>query len=54
MKVKYLLLSAFLIAANMQIANAQGRLVDYQNAEALNGLMQKKIYYSPENVQWLP
>lgn len=54
MKVKHLLLSAFLIAANMQIANAQGRLVDYQNAEALNGLMQKKIYYSPENVQWLP
>ena len=54
MKVKHLLLFAFLIAANMQIANAQGRLVDYQNAEALNGLMQKKIYYSPENVQWLP
>jgi dienelactone hydrolase len=54
MKVKHLFLSAFLIAANMQIANAQGRLVDYQNAEALNGLMQKKIYYSPENVQWLP
>ncbi|HKG06429.1 MAG TPA: DPP IV N-terminal domain-containing protein, partial [Pedobacter sp.] len=54
MKAQHLLLSAFLIAANIQIANAQGRLVDYQNAEALNGMMQKKIYYSPENVQWLP
>jgi dienelactone hydrolase len=54
MKIKHLILPAFLIAANIQIANAQGRLVDYQNAEALNGLMQKKIYYSPENVQWLP
>ncbi|MES2457388.1 MAG: DPP IV N-terminal domain-containing protein [Bacteroidota bacterium] len=54
MKFKHILLSFFLIAANIQISNAQGKLVDYQNAEALNGLMQKKIYNTPENVQWLP
>lgn len=52
MKFKYLVSAALLIFINIH-AYAQGKLVDYQNAEALNGLMQKKTYYTPENIQWL-
>jgi dipeptidyl aminopeptidase/acylaminoacyl peptidase len=52
MKFKYLGSVALLIFINIH-AYAQGKLVDYQNAETLNGLMQKKTYYTPENIQWL-
>ncbi|MET4141244.1 DPP IV N-terminal domain-containing protein [Pedobacter sp. UYP1] len=52
MKFKYLGSVAILIFINIH-AYAQGKLVDYQNAETLNGFMQKKTYYTPENIQWL-
>ncbi|SHG44075.1 S9 family peptidase [Pedobacter caeni] len=53
MKSKHLLLVVLLINVQVGLAVAQGKLSDYQNAEALNGLMQKKIYNAPANVQWL-
>lgn len=34
------------------LAAAQGKLEDYQRAEALNGLFQDKVFYSPDKLQW--
>ncbi|RZL32101.1 MAG: S9 family peptidase, partial [Pedobacter sp.] len=34
-------------------AFAQGKIEDYKRAEAFNGLIQNKIYYSPNNFKWL-
>ena len=32
---------------------SQGKLEDYQRAELFNGLLQNKIYHTPNNVTWL-
>ncbi|RZK72849.1 MAG: hypothetical protein EOO85_18645, partial [Pedobacter sp.] len=39
--------------SNFFIVSAQGKLGDYQRAEAMNGAIQNKIHYSPDNFQWL-
>ncbi len=31
---------------------SQGKLADYQRAEAMNGAFQNKIYHAPDKVQW--
>ena len=44
----------FLCFFNTTISvKAQGKLADYQRAELFNGLIQNKIYHSPNNVTWL-
>ncbi|QNK64780.1 DPP IV N-terminal domain-containing protein [Pedobacter sp. PAMC26386] len=53
MRFKHLLLFSILAFTSINCALCQGKLADYQRAEAFNGLMQKKIYNAPENVQWL-
>ncbi len=50
---KYTFLPALLILSSFFHVNAQGKLSDYQRAEAMNGAIQNKIHYSPDNFQWL-
>lgn len=50
---KYIFLPALLILSSFFVVNAQGKLSDYQRAEAMNGSIQNKIHYSPDNFQWL-
>lgn len=53
MRSKYPVLVALFILIQITLVSAQGKLGDYQNAEALNGLMQKKVYNVAASVQWL-
>lgn len=47
------LIAILLIGSFSTSIKAQGTLQDYQRAEEFNGLIQHKIYFAPNSIQWL-